>query len=481
MPTTRRLLEAQNAPRGPFAPRACDSDSERGARRRVLPNRRALLALVTGLSSIVASTASCSSSDAEPPTPIAGDVDGGLDAAPDEDGGDLVDGGVPDAFAGDAAPLPIVCDEPPCAVALTTTSGVATEEGYCALLSDRTVACWGSNGSSQLGNPGIKDSSALPVRVPGVTNVSRLERTCAVDGDGDAHCWGRGAYLQGDPSGVSVEPTAVRLPLPGPAEKVAIGVEPQHALGVGCALMRDRSLLCWGSNYAMQLGSEISTSTRNAPPTPITGLDNPRDVVLVDSSSGVTFVIEEDGTLKSWGQGILGRPIAAVRDPAPWAVGISPVSMVATAELEACAVASGVGWCWGISDGYGPRRALPSAVDVPEPVVRIATSRSVRRSVDGNSYMDRRRWCATTSSGAVYCWGLNNAGQAGTGTQEFALTPVKVVGLPAPAAEVKIMPYSSCALLTNGRVYCWGSNMNGQLGADLPRGVSLEPVKVKLP
>ena len=84
-------------------------------------------------------------------------------------------------------------------------------------------------------------------------------------------------------------------------------------------------------------------------------------------------------------------------------------------------------------------------------------------------------------TGAVYCWGLNNAGQAGNGTKQFALEPVQVVGLPGPAAEVKIMPYSTCAILTNGKVYCWGSNFDGQLGAGLPKGSVLQPVEVKLP
>ena len=54
-------------------------------------------------------------------------------------------------------------------------------------------------------------------------------------------------------------------------------------------------------------------------------------------------------------------------------------------------------------------------------------------------------------------------------------------GLPAPAAEVKVMPYSTCAILTNGKVYCWGNNANGQLGAGLPKGSFVVPTEVKLP
>ncbi|MBN9167300.1 MAG: hypothetical protein J0I07_40605, partial [Myxococcales bacterium] len=68
----------------------------------------------------------------------------------------------------DAAPLPIVCGSPPCATALVTTLGVETvdrgEEGFCALLHDGTVACWGAGGAGQLGRGNTQDS-VTPARV----------------------------------------------------------------------------------------------------------------------------------------------------------------------------------------------------------------------------------------------------------------------------------------------------------------------------
>ena len=47
--------------------------------------------------------------------------------------------------------------------------------------------------------------------------------------------------------------------------------------------------------------------------------------------------------------------------------------------------------------------------------------------------------------------------------------------------QVKTMPDSTCALLTNGKVYCWGANFYGQLGNGQIRSRSLVPHEVTLP
>ena len=477
MRTTRRLLEAE-ARAAVAEPRPRDTDTAGRTRRPIAGRVPALLALVTSLSTVVAISTSCSSSDDDTREPHPRDADGSMDAAPEADREDVIDAGIADVVVVDSAPLPIECKEAPCAIALSTTTASSLAEGYCALLADGTVVCWGANAEGQLGSPETIGDSPVPVRVSGLSKVTTLDHTCAVDSDGSAFCWGRGPFLQSEASATTVETSPVRLPLPGPATKIA-----SNASGVGCAILRDRSVACWGSNSAQQLGEDISTSASNNPPQTIGAAFGAKDIAV----GTATFVIDDDGTLKSWGRAIgIGRSISFESDGWPTKVSLDHVSMIDTVEQEACAVAKGIGWCWGAKDTQATSsslyvRVLPTAVDTPEPITRIATSRSVGVREDGVSHHHRRRWCATSVTGAVYCWGLNNAGQAGNGTKQFALEPVQVVGLPAPAAEVKVMPYSTCAILTNGKVYCWGSNFYGQLGAGLPKGSVLQPVEVKLP
>lgn len=85
--------------------------------------------------------------------------------------------------------------------------------------------------------------------------------------------------------------------------------------------------------------------------------------------------------------------------------------------------------------------------------------------------------CALTEHGDVQCWGLNNYGQLGDGTNVNRSTPVEVQGLPDDITAVTVGNVHSCALTGNGQVWCWGYNQAGQLG-DGTRQDSLSPVQV---
>lgn len=443
----------------------------------------ALLILLVGFSTVVATSASCSSSDVD-------DTADGGERSTDAGGGQDVDV-VTDAAAEaraeagplvDAAPLPIECPSPPCAVALTTAplGNNRGEEGYCAVLEGGTVACWGTNKLGQLGNGDASGvDSHVPVRVSGLSNITAIHHTCAVGDDGAVWCWSKGPFLQNETSDVTTHTTPVRLPLAGPAKKVAITPL------VGCAILSDEGVVCWGSNESLQI-DQTGTNPGNMAPSTIALPAGVKELAL----GAATFAIYADGKILSWGSNPgIGRTSPLTPDGWPSPVPLGPVTMVDSVDQEACAVANGVGWCWGPPDPSGPpfnwgdpyARALPIAVDTPEPVTRIATTSSFMGRENNRPYYEKHRWCATSVSGAVYCWGLNNSGQAGDGSKQVALRAVRVAGLPAPAAEVKVLPYSTCALLTNGKVYCWGSNSSGQLGAGLPKGSALIPSEVKLP
>lgn len=73
--------------------------------------------------------------------------------------------------------------------------------------------------------------------------------------------------------------------------------------------------------------------------------------------------------------------------------------------------------------------------------------------------------CAVLASGKVNCWGINNHGQLGLGSQTTGETntPLEVTGI-SDAFAVAAGGHHSCALVGTGAVKCWGRNHVGQLG-----------------
>jgi alpha-tubulin suppressor-like RCC1 family protein len=67
--------------------------------------------------------------------------------------------------------------------------------------------------------------------------------------------------------------------------------------------------------------------------------------------------------------------------------------------------------------------------------------------------------------GTVWCWGSNVAGQVGNGKETSAAvtSPTQVAGLTNMKA-VSVGDAAACAVKGDGTVWCWGSDVNGELG-----------------
>ncbi len=80
--------------------------------------------------------------------------------------------------------------------------------------------------------------------------------------------------------------------------------------------------------------------------------------------------------------------------------------------------------------------------------------------------------CAVLASGALSCWGNNEYGQLGDGTEIDSSSPVMVSGLDGSSDELDVLSVSAgmdhtCAVLRSGALKCWGRNQYGQLGAGI--------------
>lgn len=72
--------------------------------------------------------------------------------------------------------------------------------------------------------------------------------------------------------------------------------------------------------------------------------------------------------------------------------------------------------------------------------------------------------CSLTEDGDAYCWGRNSAGELGTGViTPNSAVPILVTG---GVSFASLYPGGehTCALTALNKAYCWGSNVDGQLG-----------------
>ncbi len=77
--------------------------------------------------------------------------------------------------------------------------------------------------------------------------------------------------------------------------------------------------------------------------------------------------------------------------------------------------------------------------------------------------------CAILSNGKLKCWGRNNAGQLGYGSREnigdeAGEMPPPDVDVGEDVVDVALSDFSTCVVTVSGKIKCWGDNAKGQLG-----------------
>jgi alpha-tubulin suppressor-like RCC1 family protein len=114
----------------------------------------------------------------------------------------------------------------------------------------------------------------------------------------------------------------------------------------------------------------------------------------------------------------------------------------------------GTVWCWGANDSgqLGDGSTLDHAV--PAPVTALGSS--VAEVSVGDVFS-----CARRLDGTLWCWGSNVAGQLGNGSFDAALVPTQVASLGSAVAEVSAGDLFACARKIDGTLWCWGT---GSLG-----------------
>ena len=353
-----------------------------------------------------------------------------------------------------------------------SSGGIGSAGGghSCGLQLDGTAFCWGSNVSGELGTGALGTGISLPIAVATTLKFKVISagasHTCAIATDGTAWCWGTNKSGQlgssqsaGFNSASSLVPAPVALPSPPaalPLTSISAGVS--HS----CAIDANGSAFCWGNNIWGQVdASKICQTPCNPQPftLPLT-FPGPHTFAAISAGESVTCGITS-GSVVCWGSSLLGVPTNMAAPFGPATVGgVSGAVSISAGVSSVCAVdGAGALFCWGDNTfgqlgngsvtGPGAFSMLPVRVSGP------ATYKQV--SVGGLLA------CAVTTGGTVECWGDDIWGELGDGTMG-GLSSIPRAILPFTSTWVSSGGSHACSLDSEGVIACWGNNHHGQIG-----------------
>ena len=285
-----------------------------------------------------------------------------------------------------------------------------------------------------------------PVEVSLPTGINSIRggynHTCVLFNSGDVRCWGfndKGQLGYGDTSPTGAGGTTFPYPYSRPAPVNMVGKGVKLALGGNhtCALFDSGFVRCWGLNDKGQLGYKLGVAPANNPNMYNVGDGEPvytygnvnlgGNAVKIAAGFEHTCALMDTGKVRCWGSGASGQ--------------------------------LGYGNTNNIGDDEYPY--VPAAGDV-------SLGGTVQDIVAGGYHT-----CALLDTGDVRCWGWNNSGQLGLGSNTLSNDKIgdnelpsskPVVSLGGSVTQLSAGMYHTCAVLSTGIVRCWGRNVDGQLG-----------------
>jgi len=207
--------------------------------------------------------------------------------------------------------------------------------------------------------------------------------------------------------------------------------------GFTCFLLGQGGVKCWGDNHLGALGDGMTQTS--SLPVKVSGLST--GVTAISAGGDHACALLKNGGVKCWGYNEYGQlgdgTVESSRHPI---------------DVRRMAI--------GLITTYVPRTPRPGVTEIHNlPVAVSGLESGVAAISAGGSFT-----CALMEDGGVKCWGINNSGELGDGTNDSKDLPTDVRGLEGGVAAVSAGKSHACALMKNGGVKCWGYNGYGQLG-----------------
>jgi alpha-tubulin suppressor-like RCC1 family protein len=357
-----------------------------------------------------------------------------------------------------------------CAENLTVSSIFLSDTTSCAIMSDKTVKCWGYNALGQIGD-GTLVTRSTPVKVTGISNAVQgsggRDGNCIVNTGGQIQCWGNGPNFNTG--------TGAPYTLPGVTDAVEVAVTKYSA----CYRNTSNRVYCWGRGNDGQLGNGAWVSSA----TPVQVVDDgwtpitATKISISDTSNGTDYETHAcaritDGRVLCWGHdgnGAIGYGDGGYNSKEraqEFSSAGSGTSDFSTGRDSTCVVrGDGRINCSGNLNTIHDRYEYPQWISGMDSLAKVAA---------GDSF-----FCGITLAGEIKCRGRNDFGQMGRGVVGGQATPGWGVtysgtsfqsnGEPIPSlysvSEIQAGAHHACALSADKTVRCWGRNSGTAAGA----------------
>ena len=263
-----------------------------------------------------------------------------------------------------------------------------------------------------------------------------------------------------------------------------------------CAVLYDSTIKCWGLGFNGQLGygdqeSRGDETGELGNQLPTVDLGTGRTALQVSCGTAHTCAILDNSSVKCWGSGFVGQlgyGVQEIRGDGAGEMGNNlPVvdlgagltaTQISAGGTHTCAVLSDASIkCWGQGRfgrlGYGDeenRGDGSGEMGNALPAVDLGTGRTATQVACGSAHS-----CALLDDGTIKCWGAGFNGplgygdidSRGDGPNEMGnnLLPVDLgPGRTAVYVSTQALSSSTCAILDDGNLKCWGRGFEGQLG-----------------
>jgi alpha-tubulin suppressor-like RCC1 family protein len=356
---------------------------------------------------------------------------------------------------------------------------VAVQSARADLGASRTVEHWGSLSGGVIPiMPVDTILSPAPVRLPGpVAEVATSNSTeYALLANGRVYAWGLGNHGQlgdGTTSNSFTTPVRVRFPAGVKIASLPIDVMP---FDTGLAVDTTGHVWGWGVNG----GGELCLGNRHQHLVPV---ELPFRHVTAVAGAFSHAVYESAGQVWACGLGKLGvlGDGATNSSFVPVKVtGLGPsahvVALVAAFANAGALLADGRYLDWG-TNGLG-QLGIDSAAKLSDVPVAVPLPAKVAQVTQGGSAPGNGQTLVLLTNGALYAWGADKQGQLGDGKTSPEFSPELIT--PPSGVTYRLLASSgstSYGVTTAGNVYAWGAGGVGQIGNGTTAG-SLTPVKV---